>query len=98
MPRKAIAPSCMIPCTFPRAVSTTGVFSLSFESTGAFRYILEASDTLINPEWEDVLQPTITTAAGEIVSFDMPCDESKPARFFRVRVEGIGVQQQTEEE
>lgn len=64
----------------------TGDFKISLEATGAFRYVLQASDTIAPPEWSD-LKSVDASAAGETVSFDGLFDPDRPRRFFRVVVE-----------
>lgn len=66
----------------------SGDFTISLEATGAFRYVLQASDTIAPPEWSDV-KSVDASAAGETVSFDGLFDPDRPRRFFRVVVDAL---------
>lgn len=66
-----------------------GSFSLSLISTGALRYILEASDTLAPPAWEP-FRTNDVEAAGVEVFFGELSSPDRPQRFFRVRAAARG--------
>ena len=66
----------------------SGDFAISLEATGAFRYVLQASDTIDPPDWSGV-DSFDASAAGETVSFDGLFDPDRPRRFFRVLVEAL---------
>lgn len=69
--------------------AASGAFSLSCESTGAFLYVLEASDTIAPANWT-AIDSKETSAAGEQVSFSLAIDPAKPARFFKIVVKATG--------
>ncbi len=64
-------------------------YDVKFLSSGAFLYVLEASDTLTPPNWTAV-DTCETSAAGEEVFLAAVKDPAKPTRFFRVVVKALG--------